>query len=137
MKTSYSTGEIAKLFSVAPRTVIKWLDTGQLVGYKLPSCDGLKSGFRRVNKDELLAFAKRSGIPLEYTLLPDNGLKDHQIAELASVIRDSIQILCGDHQSVRERVSVAITNYLSKNNLRLDGVKNGPNTCDSAGSVGQ
>jgi excisionase family DNA binding protein len=62
----YTVGQIATRLSVAPRTVTKWIDAGQLRGYRLPG-----SGHRRVRGVELLDFVRRFDLPLE--LLSDTG----------------------------------------------------------------
>ena len=35
-KEVFTTGEVARICNVAPRTVSKWFDTGQLRGYRIP-----------------------------------------------------------------------------------------------------
>jgi excisionase family DNA binding protein len=55
----FSTGQIAKMTNVAPRTVSKWIDSGRLVGYRIP---GGKD--RRVMRADLEAFSRTHGIPL-------------------------------------------------------------------------
>lgn len=46
-----TTGQVAKLCNVAPRTVAKWVDSGRLGGYKLPG-----SLDRRIPYQELVKF---------------------------------------------------------------------------------
>lgn len=55
-----TTGEVAKLCNVAPRTVSKWFDSGQLKGYRIPG-----SKDRRIPMAELVRFMKAHGIPLD------------------------------------------------------------------------
>ena len=55
-----TTGEVAKICNVAPRTVSKWFDAGQLKGYRIPG-----SKDRRIPVTELLRFMKEHGIPLD------------------------------------------------------------------------
>lgn len=59
MKDVLTTGEVARLCGVAPRTVSKWFDTGQLRGFKIPG-----SRDRRIPRDALIRFMKAHGIPL-------------------------------------------------------------------------
>jgi excisionase family DNA binding protein len=59
MKDVLTTGEVARLCGVAPRTVTKWFDTGQLRGFKIPG-----SRDRRIPRDSLVRFMKTHGIPL-------------------------------------------------------------------------
>jgi len=58
-KRVLTTGEVAKLCSVAPRTVSKWFDAGQLRGYRIPG-----SKDRRIPLDQLINFMRAHGIPL-------------------------------------------------------------------------
>lgn len=59
-KDVLTTGEVAKICNVAPRTVSKWFDSGSLRGYRIPG-----SKDRRIPLGELLKFMKVHGIPLE------------------------------------------------------------------------
>lgn len=54
-----TSGQIAKICRVAPRTVNKWIDTGLLRGYRIPG-----SRNRRVPRDQLIRFLKENGMPL-------------------------------------------------------------------------
>lgn len=54
-----TTGQIARICSVAPRTVSKWFDLGQLRGYRIPG-----SRDRRVPLDQLVRFMKAHNMPL-------------------------------------------------------------------------
>ena len=53
-----TTGEVARICKVAPRTVSKWFDTGELSGYRIPG-----SKDRRIPLAELLLFMEKHGIP--------------------------------------------------------------------------
>ena len=57
-KTSYTTGEVARLCQVTKRTVIKWIDGGKLQGYTIPG-----SKHRRVSAESLRQFMKANHIP--------------------------------------------------------------------------
>lgn len=59
-KDVLTTGEVAKICNVAPRTVSKWFDSGQLKGYRIPG-----SKDRRIPMAQLLRFMKDHGIPME------------------------------------------------------------------------
>jgi excisionase family DNA binding protein len=59
-KEVLTTGEVAKICNVAPRTVSKWFDTGSLKGYRIPG-----SRDRRIPSAELIKFMRAHGIPLE------------------------------------------------------------------------
>lgn len=58
-KAVLTTGEVAKICNVAPRTVSKWFDSGQLRGYRIPG-----SKDRRIPVDQLVRFMRAHGIPL-------------------------------------------------------------------------
>jgi len=58
-KTVLTTGEVAKICSVAPRTVSKWFDSGQLRGYRIPG-----SKDRRIPVEQLVRFMRAHEIPL-------------------------------------------------------------------------
>lgn len=59
VKEYLGTGKIAKLFGVAPRTVVKWIDKELLHGTRIPG-----SKHRRVSLDEVHRFADEHNIPL-------------------------------------------------------------------------
>lgn len=59
-KEVLTTGEVAKICNVAPRTVSKWFDSGALKGYRIPG-----SRDRRIPANELVKFMRAHGIPLE------------------------------------------------------------------------
>ncbi len=59
-KTVFTTGEVARICHVAPRTVSKWFDSGQLRGYRIPG-----SRDRRIPLAELMRFMKAHGMPTD------------------------------------------------------------------------
>ncbi|MDM8007361.1 MAG: response regulator [Phycisphaerae bacterium] len=59
-KDVLTTGDVARICNVAPRTVSKWFDTGQLRGYRIPG-----SKDRRIPVPQLIRFMKAHGIPLD------------------------------------------------------------------------
>ncbi|MBN2212180.1 MAG: response regulator [Sedimentisphaerales bacterium] len=58
-KDVLTTGQVAKICNVAPRTVSKWFDTGQLRGYRIPG-----SKDRRIPTDQLVRFMRAHNMPL-------------------------------------------------------------------------
>ncbi len=64
MNKIYTTGQIAKLCDVAPRTVSKWFDDGLLNGYKLPG-----SLDRRVPREDLKAFLRAGNMKTQLAAL--------------------------------------------------------------------
>src|SRR3954462_6019134 len=59
MKKVFTTGQVAKICKVAPRTVSKWFDSGRLRGYRIPG-----SQDRRIPREHLPRFRKGPGMPL-------------------------------------------------------------------------
>ena len=59
MKKVFTTGQVAKICQVAPRTVSKWFDSGKLRGYRIPG-----SQDRRIPREQLIRFLKEHGMPL-------------------------------------------------------------------------
>jgi excisionase family DNA binding protein len=59
-KDVLTTGEVARICHVAPRTVSKWFDTGKLRGYRIPG-----SRDRRIPVTQLMAFMQQHGMPLD------------------------------------------------------------------------
>ena len=55
----FTTGQVAKICKVAPRTVSKWFDSGRLKGYRIPG-----SQDRRIPREYLIRFLKEHGMPL-------------------------------------------------------------------------
>lgn len=58
-KDVLTTGQVAKICNVAPRTVSKWFDSGQLRGYRIPG-----SKDRRIPLDQLIRFMRAHDMPL-------------------------------------------------------------------------
>jgi excisionase family DNA binding protein len=89
MKDVLTTGEVAKICSVAPRTVSKWFDSGALTGYRIPG-----SKDRRIPLTQLIRFMKHHGMPL-------NGLMTGQtrvmiVDEEADIVEVLEKILEGE-----------------------------------------
>jgi excisionase family DNA binding protein len=59
-KDVLTTGEVARICKVAPRTVTKWFDSGQLHGYRIPG-----SKDRRIPVTQLLRFMRQNNMPLD------------------------------------------------------------------------
>jgi len=76
----YTTGQVAKICKVAPRTVSKWFDSGRLKGYRIPG-----SQDRRIPRDSLIKFLKEHGMPL-------GELEDETTAKVLVVAQDQVLI---------------------------------------------
>lgn len=59
-KDVLTTGEVARICKVAPRTVTKWFDSGQLRGYRIPG-----SKDRRIPVTQLIRFMRQNNMPLD------------------------------------------------------------------------
>jgi excisionase family DNA binding protein len=86
-KNVLTTGDVAKICHVAPRTVSKWFDNGQLRGYRIPG-----SKDRRIPVSELIRFMKTHNMPTSElavgkirVLLADNNVK------AATALADSLR----------------------------------------------
>ena len=58
-KDVLTTGDVARICHVAPRTVSKWFDSGKLRGYRIPG-----SRDRRIPVAQLVKFMQAHGMPL-------------------------------------------------------------------------
>jgi excisionase family DNA binding protein len=76
----FTTGQVAKICKVAPRTVSKWFDSGRLKGYRIPG-----SQDRRIPREYLIKFLKEHGMPL-------GDLEDEAMAKILVVAQDQMLI---------------------------------------------
>jgi PleD family two-component response regulator len=76
----FTTGQVAKICKVAPRTVSKWFDSGRLKGFRIPG-----SLDRRIPREYLIKFLKEHAMPL-------GGLEDEAMAKVLIVAQDQILI---------------------------------------------
>ena len=76
----FTTGQVAKICKVAPRTVSKWFDSGRLKGYRIPG-----SQDRRIPREYLIKFLKEHGMPL-------GDLEDEAMAKILIVAQDQVLI---------------------------------------------
>jgi excisionase family DNA binding protein len=53
-----TTGTVARYCGVSKVTVLRWIEKGNLVAFKLPG------GQNRIHRDDFFAFANKHGIPL-------------------------------------------------------------------------
>ena len=87
-KNVLTTGDVAKICHVAPRTVSKWFDNGQLKGYRIPG-----SKDRRIPVSELIRFMKVHNMPTPELavgtiriLIADSN--DRTASALAEILQD-------------------------------------------------
>src|SRR5271167_4919125 len=86
MKKVFTTGQVAKICKVAPRTVSKWFDSGRLRGYRIPG-----SQDRRIPREHLIKFLKEHGMPLGE--LEEEGLHKILIIGAEKIFIDRIKDL--------------------------------------------
>ncbi len=86
-KEVLTTGQVAKICNVAPRTVSKWFDNGQLRGYRIPG-----SKDRRIPLSQLIRFMRAYDMPLDGL---DTGQTHLLIVDsdetLTSVLKESLE----------------------------------------------
>lgn len=69
LRENLTTGEISQILGVSTRTVSKWIDSGDIKGFKLPG-----SGDRRVSRSELIRFMIMKGIQIPDWLTANSDL---------------------------------------------------------------
>ena len=90
--TVVTTGQVAKICKVAPRTVSKWFDSGRLKGYRIPG-----SQDRRIPREYLSKFLKEPGMPLG--ALEDEAMaKSLVVAQAQDLIQSVKPELPKDHR---------------------------------------
>ena len=95
-KDVLTTGQVAKICNVAPRTVSKWFDSGQLKGYRIPG-----SKDRRIPLEQLIRFMKAHGMPL-------NGLDAGTTRVLLVDSREEIRDVIATELNKEDRYDVQI-----------------------------
>jgi CheY-like chemotaxis protein len=131
-----TTGDVAKFCNVAPRTVSKWFDSGQLKGYKIPG-----SKDRRIPVNELIRFMKLNNMPLpalpagtmRVVIVDDNGDTSTLVESLKAKTDYEIKVVRNNFETgstVQKFLpQILLVNLLSKDidageicaNVRADG----------------
>jgi excisionase family DNA binding protein len=121
-KNVLTTGDVARICNVAPRTVSKWFDNGRLKGYRIPG-----SKDRRIPLNELIRFMRVHNMPTDELvrgdlrlLLVDGGNGSTEV--LADILRRrggyDVQIVAGDFQTgaavQKFNPQVVVINLLSR-----------------------
>ncbi len=94
MKKVFTTGQVAKICKVAPRTVSKWFDTGRLRGYRIPG-----SQDRRIPREHLIKFLKEHGMPLGE--LEEEGWHKILVVGAEKLFIDRLTELCPDDEDYK------------------------------------
>lgn len=80
-KTVFTTGEVARICNISQQTVIRLFDKGRLQGFRVPG-----SRFRRIPRQQLIAFMKDNGISLKRLGLTERRIlvvdDDEEIANM-------------------------------------------------------
>ncbi|MFQ3206681.1 MAG: two-component system response regulator VicR [Glaciecola sp.] len=79
---SFSSGDIAKICDVNPRTVIRWIEAKKLKAFKLPG-----RGNNRVKHSDLLAFLLHNQIPIPSELI----VEKEQLCFIVSVEKQLVK----------------------------------------------
>src|SRR6202007_940964 len=98
MKKVFTTGQVAKICKVAPRTVSKWFDSGRLRGYRIPG-----SQDRRIPREHLIKFLKEHGMPLGE--LEEEGWPKILIVGAEKLFIDRVQELLPDAEDYKYEVA--------------------------------
>ena len=71
MTRDFTTGEVAKMLQLVPRTVTKYVDNGMLQGYHLPSTikGSEGKGHRRIPMQAIKNFVKEHNLPMPAELI--------------------------------------------------------------------
>ena len=101
MKSIFTTGQVAKICKVAPRTVSKWFDSGRLRGYRIPG-----SQDRRIPREHLIRFLKEHGMPL-------GELEDEAMGKILLVGADGqVRATLGDMMSADDyKIESAVSGF--------------------------
>ncbi|MEZ4430961.1 MAG: PilZ domain-containing protein [bacterium] len=75
MTRVFTTGQVARIFSVNINTVIKWFDEGKLKGFRLPS-----SNERRIYRESIVEFMKDHEISTDLLRVFDDELNSRKRA---------------------------------------------------------
>lgn len=79
MTRVFTTGQVARVFSVNINTVIKWFDEGKLKGFRLP-----RSNERRIYRESVVEFMKAHEISTDLLRLFDEEITSRKRARRAT-----------------------------------------------------
>ncbi len=110
-KDVLTTGQVAKICNVAPRTVSKWFDGGQLSGYRIPG-----SRDRRIPLSQLVSFMRIHGMPL-------NGLETGTTRVLVLEADGAVDKLIREASSADNGLHVSCTKTAFEAGVAAENVK--------------
>lgn len=114
MKDVFTTGQVAKICKVSPRTVNKWFDSGRLRGYR-----DTGSSIRRVPRANLIAFLLEHGMPLgelDQDLAPARRRAAHHRRRARALTER------GDLAQALQELDAALQEFLDERTLRARGL---------------
>lgn len=79
MTRVFTTGQVARIFSVNINTVIKWFDEGKLKGFRLP-----RSNERRIYRESVIEFMKEHEISTDLLRVFDEEISSRKRARRAT-----------------------------------------------------
>src|SRR5262245_11350402 len=97
-RSVFTTGQVAKICKVAPRTVSKWFDSGKLRGYRIPG-----SQDRRIPREHLIRFLKEHNMPLGE--LEEEGLHKILILGAEPLFIDRIKELLPENHNFKYEIA--------------------------------
>jgi DNA-binding transcriptional MerR regulator len=101
----YTTGYIAKICRVSTRTVINWIDSGLMEGYRIPGRNDRR--YRRVTEANLLLFLKKNNFPCKEF---ESKLKNTKV-----IFNLKSQEVPEDYALVVSQIKLGI--YVTQNNI--------------------
>ncbi len=115
MRTIFTTGQVAKICKVAPRTVSKWFDSGRLRGYRIPG-----SQDRRIPREHLIRFLKEHGMPLGE--LEDEAMGKLLLVGVDSQVRSGLQEMISPNDFKLELAASGFEAGIQAESLHPDAV---------------
>ena len=85
-QASHTTGDVARVCQVTKRTVIQWIDSGKLQGYRIPG-----STHRRVSQRELQQFLRTYRIPDYASVIRYRILVVDDDTDLQELLKDALR----------------------------------------------
>lgn len=101
-KNVLTTGDVAKICNVSPRTVSKWVDEGQLKGYRIAG-----SLDRRIPVAELIRFMEKNNmpVPLDIALLAIDKIRILIVAKNRDAVAGLVSALTKANYNIRQAQS--------------------------------
>ena len=115
MRTIFTTGQVAKICKVAPRTVSKWFDSGRLRGYRIPG-----SQDRRIPREHLIRFLKEHGMPLGE--LEDEAMGKLLVVGTGGEVLSGLTEMLGEAEFKLETAASGFEAGIQAESLHPDGV---------------